>query len=150
MKEIKMPVREKIALFTTTIKGREAIIFMAPIEKEDEAKLANQYPLIVNNNKVGYNDVYLFGEVDITNDDDVRHIRALPFDNTSKGCVIPVDYDFTNHTVTIEDRATHIKHRETFDILNVFKYCYNTIDKPKRIVVYAVDKLNFKTSLYGK
>ena len=150
MKEIKMPIRNRIALFTTHIKGRDAIIFMAPIDNNDEAKLANQYTLVLNNDKIFYKDVYLFGKVNIDDSDDIRHIRALPFTDISKGCIIPNNYDYNNHTVTVEDNAQRIPHRETFDVLNVFKYCYNTINRPKRVVVYAVDKLMFNHVLYEK
>lgn len=145
-----MPIHDRIALFTTTIKGREAIIFMAPIDKEDEAKLTNQFTLIVNKDKIYYKDVYLFGEVDMTNSNDIRHIRALPFNDITKGCIIPSNYDYDNHIVTVEDTAKNIPHRETFDVLNVFKYCYNSINRPERVVVYSVDKLLFKHVLYEK
>ena len=150
MKEIKLPIRNRIALFTTTIKGREAIIFMAPIDSNDESRLANQCMLVVNNDHIYYKDVYLFGEVDITNQSDVDIIRALPFNDATKGCIIPNNYDYDNHSVTVEDTCQHIPHRETFDILNVFIYCYNSISCPKRVVVYSVDKLNFNHTLYGK
>ena len=150
MKEIKMPIHNRIALCTTHIKGRDAIIFMTPINKDDEAKIANQYTLVINDNKIFYKDVYLFGEVDITNDSDIRIIRALPFNDIAKGCIIPSNYDYDNHIVTIEDNAKSIPHRETFDILNIFKYCYNAINRPERVVVYAVDKLLFNHTLYGK
>ena len=123
---------------------------MAPIDNNDEAKLANQYTLVLNNDKIFYKDVYLFGKVNIDDSDDIRHIRALPFTDISKGCIIPNNYDYNNHTVTVEDNAQRIPHRETFDVLNVFKYCYNTINRPKRVVVYAVDKLMFNHVLYEK
>lgn len=82
-------------------------------------------------------DIYLYGELDFNNPEDVYNIEYFNLINPDGEWIYSnIDYDKGNFT-TIDGIA---KQFQTWDALKWFKYCHILIGKPKRIIIYKRPK----------
>lgn len=82
-------------------------------------------------------DIYLYGELDFNNPEDIHNIEYFNLINPDGEWIYSnIDYDKGNFT-TIDGIA---KQFQTWDALKWFKYCHILIGKPKRIIVYKCHK----------
>lgn len=81
-------------------------------------------------------DIYLYGEVDFNNQDDIDSIRRFNLIDTDYcGCnFIHSNFDFDKGCFTTIDGIA--KGYSTWDVIKWFMYNYVLIGKPKRIIVY--------------
>lgn len=78
-------------------------------------------------------DIYLYGEVDFDNPEDIRNIERFNLIDSEGGWMYSnVDYDKGNFT-TIDG---HAKTFQTWNALRWFIYNHLLLGKPKRIIVY--------------
>lgn len=113
---------------------------MEPITEEQELlidKSAKYYGAIQFERKDGVivaaKDIYLYGEVDFNNDDDLDLIERFKLiDEDGNWIYSNFDYEKGNFT-TIDGIA---KDYPTWNLINWFKYCHVLIGKPQRIIVY--------------
>lgn len=91
-------------------------------------------------------DIYLYGEVDFENEEDISLIKKFNLIDESDGCQIHSNFDYDKGTAeTIENI---IKTYPTWNAVEWFKYCHCLIGKPKRIIVYKIsDKHGNKRKL---
>lgn len=83
-------------------------------------------------------DIYLYGEVDFSNKDDIANIERFNLINPD-GEWIYSNIDFDKGTFTTIDGKA--KMYQTWNCLDWFKYCHILIGKPARIIVYKNPKL---------
>lgn len=85
---------------------------------------------------VSAKDIYLYGEVDFNNDDDVNNIKRFNLINTDINACnwIYSNFNFEKGCFTIIDGV--VKGSPTWNALRWFMYNYVLIGKPQRIIVY--------------
>lgn len=113
---------------------------MEPITKEQELRIdksAKYYGAIKFERKDGVivaaKDIYLYGEVNFNNDDDLDLIERFKLiDEDGNWIYSNFNYEKGNFT-TIDGVA---KGCPTWNLINWFKYCHVLIGKPQRIIVY--------------
>lgn len=82
-------------------------------------------------------DIYLYGELDFDNPEDIHNIERFNLINPDGEWMYSnVNYDKGNFT-TIDGIA---KQFQTWNALKWFRYCHILIGKPKRIIVYKCPK----------
>ena len=82
-------------------------------------------------------DIYLYGELDFNNPEDIYNIERFNLINPDGEWMYSnVNYD-KGHFTTIDGIA---KYFQTWDALKWFRYCHILIGKPKRIIVYKCPK----------
>lgn len=120
--------------------GGDRIVYIEAITKEEEEKIdiainnKNKIYLHNNEHRLDAKSIYLYGEIDLDNDDDLDLIDKYNLVNED-GNYIPCSFDYDNaETHTNEDGV--VKQYPTTDPILWFKYCHCVIGKPKRIIVY--------------
>lgn len=120
--------------------GKPKNVYMESITEEDEeeldrnARIKGEAEIIKNGYKITAKDIFLYGEVNLNNDDDLDLIENYNLINEN-GDYIPLSFDYENGTIyTNEDGV--VKRGYTTDPILVFKYNHCIIGKPKRIIVY--------------
>lgn len=83
-------------------------------------------------------DIYLYGEVDFDNEDDLFNITKFNLIN-ERGNHIYSTFDYNKGSFVTKDGVP--KMYETWDPILWFKYCHCLIGKPKRIIVYKDNKI---------
>lgn len=134
-------IRKTITLCRTeVIKGKFTYVYMEPITEEQEARIdkAEKYYGAIrfehpNGSIIDSKNIYLYGEVNLNDKNDVRQIERLKLiDEEGNYIYSNFNYDKGNF-ITIDRRA---KCYPTFNPLTWFMYCHCLIGKPKRIIVY--------------
>lgn len=97
--------------------------------------------------KIPGTSVFGYGEIDINNVDDIEFINSLNIISPEVWCpyvsVIPTGFNYEEGTITTDDEGI-VKVTDTWDKFNWFKYHYCLIGKPKRIIIYEVNKFWYK------
>lgn len=113
---------------------------MEAITEEQEHRIdrsANYYGAIQFERKDGIivaaKDIYLYGEINFNNDDDIELIKRFKLINED-GNYIHSNFDYEKGNFTTIDGIA--KTYPTWDLINWFKYCHVLIGKPQRIIVY--------------
>ena len=113
---------------------------MEPITEEQEIRIdksAKYYGAIRFERKDGVvviaKNIYLYGEVNFDNDDDLDLIEKFNLIN-EEGNWIYSNFDYENGNFTTVDGR--IKSAPTWDLINWFKYCHVLIGNPQRNIVY--------------
>ena len=125
---------------------------MEPItEKEEERidKSSKYYGEIRHVRSDGYiipsKDIYLYGEVDLDNDEDINNIEKFNLiDSKSSACNwIYSNFDFENGCFTTIDGIA--KGYPIWDAFTWFLFNYVLLGKPKRIIIYnyPIDKRKY-------
>lgn len=131
-------------LYRSKFIGRKGyIIIIEPItakEEEDIDKSSEIYGSIryitKDNIIIPAKDIYLYGEVDFNNTDDLNNIRQFGIINDENDAYNAVysNFDFEKGTCTTINGI--IKNHPTWNPVEWFKFKYVLIGKPKRVIVY--------------
>lgn len=119
------------------------VIIIEPIiakEEEDIDKSSEIYGSIryitKDNIIIPAKDIYLYGEVDFNNNNDLDNIRQFGLINDEDDAYNAVysNFDFEKGTCTTINGI--IKNHPTWNPVEWFKFKYVLIGKPKRVIVY--------------
>ena len=119
---------------------KKILIIMSPITEQEEKDIDKAEKLTgaiyykkADGKIVEAKNIYLYGEVDFTNKDDIALIKKFNLID-EEGAFIKTNFDFTNGNFTTVDKKS--MDSITYNSLLWFKYCYCLIGKPTRIIVY--------------
>ena len=133
-------IREKAILSRTKNLGNYIYVIMKPITKEDEKTLDNEEELNINGNIVTKDDVYCYGEFDVTNPEDINYVKKFNIINLDNNNQVHSNFDFESGEVIIEGNIA--KMYDCYDVIKWFKYNYLLIGKPNRIIIYKCKQEN--------
>ena len=131
---------------TESIKNKKIVIMEATTEEEEQRidKSKDYYGSIrynKNNLVIDSKDIYLYGEVNLNDENDINFIKRFYLINPETSFIYSnFDYDRGVYT------TVNLKPRwcTTFDPIKWFKYNYCLIGKPNRIIIYRIDKNKLK------
>lgn len=138
--------KRAILLRSKTIHGIELTIMEAITEEQEKRidKSSDYFGSIQYRCKHGVipqKDIYLYGQVDLTNQDDIQMIKKCNLiDNDNLDNFIYKSFDYKTGIIKTEDDVTKIT--VCTSPLEWFKYNYCLIGKPERIIVYKLLKFN--------
>ncbi|UVY48252.1 MAG: hypothetical protein [Bacteriophage sp.] len=112
---------------------------MRPITEEDEQNLDKFEYLNIDNKHIDKKDIYCYGEINLSSNDDVEYIKKFSLLDTDNGGTIHSNFNYQEGYALIEGIA---KTYPTFDIIEWFKYNHCLIGKPARIIIYKCKKEN--------
>ena len=122
------------------IKGKNIGVYMEAITEQEEKQIdssvkRNGRLLFKHSNGkvVEGKDIYLYGEVDFNNNDDISQIEKFNLTDDN-GNYMYSNFDYDNGTFTTINHVA--KSFPTWDCVKWFMYCYCLIGKPQRIIVY--------------
>ena len=135
-------IRKKITLCRINdIKTKFITVIMESITEEQEAHLdrtAKKEGALKFYHPDGFvieaKHIYLYGEVDFDNSEDIKNIERFNLINNEEGNFIHSNFDYDKGIAI----STELKFKEypTWNPVLWFKYCYCIIGKPQRIIVY--------------
>lgn len=126
--------------------GKSVInVFVRPISERQSVKLDNGESIVVKHNGVNLelksDYCYATGKIDVEDPDDIAIINSFKWVNSKvRGFFIPRNYDYEHNEgdqimgVNGPINATV----ETFSNLNLFKFAYACIGKPKYVAIYGI------------
>lgn len=132
---------------TEFIKGHSYVVMEAITEKQENHidKSCIYYGDIVFKRKDGIivqgRDIYLYGEVDFNNPEDISNIERFNLINDDNNLIYS-NFNYDKGTYTTVDGKP--KQYTTYNPLLWFKYKYCLLGKPARIVVYRCPKSMLK------
>jgi hypothetical protein len=112
---------------------------MRPITEEDEQNLDKWECINVDGKRIDKKDIYCYGEINLSSNDDVEYIKKFSLLDTDNGGTIHSNFNYQEGCALIEGIA---KTHPTFDIVEWFKYNHCLIGKPTRIIIYKCKKEN--------
>lgn len=79
-------------------------------------------------------DIYLYGEINLDNEEDIEYIEKFNFIEEPYGGWIHSNFNYDTGEVT------SVRHKfkgyNTNNVITWFKYCYCLLGKPKRVIIY--------------
>lgn len=134
----------RFAIGITQVYAKDYHVMISAITDAQEKQLSEQGHIFVHGEKVNYGNVYCFGPIDFFNDEDLAVINKIKIEYGMKGALIPAHYDCETHTCPVAKDDSNIPYRvyETFNVENVFRFAYNSIGSPDKIIIYRVCKTN--------
>lgn len=118
-------------------------IVMEAITEKEEKRIDNSpkyFDSLRHELKNGYiiegKDIYAYGQLDFTKDDDVDLIKRLNFTYEGGNNWVETSFDYENGTITSIDGIT--KGSVTYDPVLWAKYNHVKIGKPERIIIYKI------------
>lgn len=146
--EIKLP-NDKPYFILGKYKGfsSEYFIVMNAITEEQQKIIANGNTVSVHLGKYDFKlnneNVYVYGELDMKNHNDLDCIEDnVNITFSDKGYIIPANYKYDTHTC--ESVNGFIGHHETFSIIELVEYGHGCIGKPKLCCIHKVNSNYFK------
>lgn len=131
-------------LYRSKFIGRKGyVVIMEPITAKEEEEIDNSSEIYgsiryvtKDNIIIPAKDIYLYGEVDFNNDDDLNNIRQFNLINDEDDAYNAVysNFDFEKGICTTINGI--IKNHPTWNPIEWFKFKYVLIGKPKRVIVY--------------
>lgn len=131
-------IREKAILCRIKNMGDYVYTVMRGITDEQEKKLDDVEAINLNGKIVGKADIYCYGQIDVTNEEDLNYLRKFNIINLDAENPIHSGYDYEQGTVFIEGHIA--KTKPCWDVIEWFKYNYLLIGKPERIIIYKCKK----------
>ena len=128
------------------------LLIMEPITQKQEEMIDSSestYGEILyitkNNIKIPARDIFLYGEINIKNPDDISLLRKSDIitQNVNQAANIPSNFDYTNGDV-YSDKDDVIKTHDTWNKIDWFKFNHCLIGKPERIIIYRINKAYVK------
>lgn len=135
MKTLKLNGIRKRAILCRSNDFVKTVVVMIPITEEQEKEIDDNSYIDINNLRIAANSIYCYGNIDITNNDDLKSIEK--FDLINKGDddnYIHSNYDYEKGEVKYEGKIP--KTYPINDAVEWFKYNHLLIGKPERILIY--------------
>lgn len=133
-------MREKAILSRTKNLGNYIYVVMKSITKEDEKTLDDEEEININSNIITKDDIYCYGEFDVTNPEDINYVKKFNIINLDNNNQVHSNFDFETGEVIIEGNIA--KMHDCYDVVKWFKYNYLLIGKPNRIIIYKCKQEN--------
>ena len=122
-------------------------LVMESITEEKEAEIDargdidEMYFITDSNVKIPAKDIFLYGEIDINNKEDLKLINkadiiTLEINNAAN---IPSNFDYETGNV-YADRDNIFKCHNTWDKIKWFKFNHCLLGKPNRVIIYRINK----------
>lgn len=130
----------RTTLCHTSVGKDKYYVYMEPITEEQEkdidesAEYFKEYRFCREEFDVQGKDIYMFGLLDINNEEDLNLIISNNLINGNDGSWIISDFDYD--TGAIRTRDGIMWKYPTYDPILYFKYCHLLIGKPERIIIY--------------
>lgn len=132
-------IRKKVILCHIKSLASVTYTVMRPITEEDEQNLDKWEYLNIDNKRIYRKDIYCYGEINLSSNDDVEYIKQFSLLDTDNGGIVHSNFNYQEGYALIEGIA---KTYPTFDIIEWFKYNHCLIGKPTRIIIYKCKKEN--------
>lgn len=137
MKELNLLGIRKRAILCRIDGITTSLVLISPISEKDEKQLDDDGYVYIDNNRIDKKDIYCYGEINLSSQDDIEYIRKFNLIDTYNGGNIHSNFDYKKGIVMYEGV---VKTHPTFDVIDWFKYNYCLIGKPKRIIIYKCKK----------
>ena len=131
-------IRKKALLcLTKGIAGTKATVMRA-IDDAQEHTIDTDECISFDDNLINRADIYIYGEVNLDSEDDIAAIRKFKLINDGEhGCTIHSNFNYETGEVEYEEIP---KMHTTWDAVEWFKYNYCMLGKPKKIIIYRIDR----------
>ena len=126
-------IRKKVILCHTKSLAGVTYTVMRPITEEDEQNLDKWECINVDGKRIDKKDIYCYGEINLSSNDDVEYIKKFSLLDTDNGGTVHSNFNYQEGYALVEGIA---KTYPTFDIIEWFKYNHCLIGKPTRIIIY--------------
>lgn len=130
-------IRKKVIFCHTKSLAGVTYTVMRPITEEDEQNLDKWECINVDGKRIDKKDIYCYGEINLSSNDDVEYIKKFNLLDTDNGGIIHSNFNYQEGYAVIETVA---KTYPTFDAIEWFKYNHCLIGKPARIIIYKCKK----------
>ena len=131
-------IREKAILCRTKYMGEYTYTVMKEITESQEKELDDLESINIDNKIISKDNIYCYGEIDISNKEDIDYLKKFNIINLDDENSIHVNYDYEKGNVLIEGNIA--KMSPTWNVVEWFKYNYLLVGKPKRIIIYKCKK----------
>lgn len=131
-------IRKKAILCRTKYMGEYTYTVMKEITESQEKELDDLESINIDNKIISKDNIYCYGEIDISNKEDIDYLKKFNIINLDNENNIHVNYDYEKGNVLIEGNIA--KMSPTWNVVEWFKYNYLLIGKPKRIIIYKCKK----------
>lgn len=131
-------IRKKAILCRIKTMGNFVYTVIRPITEEEEKVLDSDEKIVIDGNTITKDNIYCYGEFDVTNEEDIKYIKKFNIINLDEVNSVHSDFDFDTGKVKIE--GTVAKTYSCYDVVKWFKYNYVLIGKPNRILIYKCKK----------
>lgn len=129
-------------------KYRADWLIMEEITEEQEKEIDIRgdideiYYITKSNIKIPAKDIFLYGEIDLESHSDLELIRKADIvtQEVNNAAVIPSNFDYESGFV-YTDKEGQYKVYNTWNKVNWFKYNHCLIGKPKRVIIYRINKV---------
>lgn len=100
------------------------------------------YYITKSNVKVPAKDIFLYGEIDLENHSDLELLRKADIitQEVNNAANIPSDFDYETGIV-YSDNNDVFKTHDTWNKLDWFKFNHCLLGKPKRVIIYRINKV---------
>ena len=94
-----------------------------------------------NTFKIPARDIFLYGEIDVNNKSDLQLLQKTDIitQEVNQAAYIPSDFDYETGNV-FADKDGIYKTHDTWNKIDWFKFNHCLIGKPKRIIIYRINK----------
>lgn len=138
-----MNIRSKVILN----KFANNVLIMEALSEKDERiidtlmDVENGYFTVLNNIRISTKDIFLYGEININNPNDIKLLRKSDIitQEVNQAANIPSNFDYDKGFVYSDKDGIYRCH-DTWDKIDWFKFNHLLIGKPSRIIIYKVDK----------
>ena len=131
-------IRKKVILCRTKYMGEYTYTVMKEITESQEKELDDLESINIDNKIISKDNIYCYGEIDISNKEDIDYLKKFNIINLDNENNIHVNYDYEKGNVLIEGNIA--KMSPTWNVVEWFKYNYLLVGKPKRIIIYKCKK----------
>ena len=131
-------IRKKAILCRIKLMGTFVYTVMRPITEEQEKILDRDEQIDIDGNIISKDNIYCYGEFDVTNSEDIEYIKKFNIINLDEVNSVHSNYNFEEGNVVIEGNVA--KTYSCYDVVKWFKYNYVLIGKPNRILIYKCKK----------
>lgn len=94
-----------------------------------------------NTFKIPARDIFLYGEIDVNNKSDLQLLQKTDIitQEVNQAAYIPSNFDYETGNV-FADKDDIYKTHDTWNKIDWFKFNHCLIGKPKRIIIYRINK----------
>lgn len=138
-----MGIRSKVILnrYAHNYLIMEAITEEQEAEIDARADIDEMYFITENNIKIPARDIFLYGEIDINNKQDLNLINkadiiTLEINNAAN---IPSNFEYETGMVYSDNENIYRCH-DTWDKIKWFKFNHCLLGKPNRVIIYRINK----------
>ena len=115
------------------------IAVLIPITDEQVKEIEENEKIIINDKLITRENIYCYGDIDLTNEEDVEFIKKFNLINDDYSSNV-VYSNFNYEKGNVEYDGPVPKQYSTNNIIDWFKFNYMLIGKPKNVLIYKCRK----------